>query len=133
MRYLYVLEVNGHVDHEKLEGLETRIQFKADNIAQYCLYFSANRNDIKTEEGEDCTNIFDILSKPQYLLCLIVLVDLEMKKIFLGELKASQLRTFKDKKLPKEFLHSLHILLMYLKNKKLKNFPNNNSAQNNVW
>ncbi|KAM3327407.1 hypothetical protein P3S67_002533 [Capsicum chacoense] len=30
-RYLYVTEINGYVDHEKMEGLETRIQFMADN------------------------------------------------------------------------------------------------------
>ncbi|MCD7473276.1 hypothetical protein HAX54_015055 [Datura stramonium] len=56
-----------------------------------------------------------------------------MKKIFLGELKASkftQSRIFKDKKLPKGFSHHLHSLLMYLRNKKLENFPNNVTAQN---
>ncbi|KAH0664024.1 hypothetical protein KY284_028955 [Solanum tuberosum] len=72
-------------------------------------------------------------NKPPYLLCLIVLVELEMKKIFLGELKASkftQSRTFKDNKLPKGLSHHLHSLLMYLKNKKLENFPNYVSARN---
>ncbi|KAH0661238.1 hypothetical protein KY284_026169 [Solanum tuberosum] len=59
-------------------------------------------------------------NKPPYLLCLIVLVELEMKKIFLGELKASkftQSRTFKDNKLPKELSHHLHtieFLLVFL-------------------
>ncbi|KAK6781350.1 hypothetical protein RDI58_023534 [Solanum bulbocastanum] len=56
-----------------------------------------------------------------------------MKKIFLGELKASKYaksRTFKDKKLPKGFSHHLHSLLVYLRNKKIENFPNIVSSQN---
>ncbi|KAG5632696.1 hypothetical protein H5410_004413 [Solanum commersonii] len=86
-----------------------------------------------TDEDEVDTYEYDIFNKPPFLLFLIVLVEMEMKKIFLSELKASkftQSRTFKDKKLPKGFYHHLHNLLMYLRNKKLKNFPNNNSAQN---
>ncbi|KAH0750691.1 hypothetical protein KY290_029923 [Solanum tuberosum] len=86
----------------------------------------------------DIDNVIDekdedvIWDKPPYLLCLIVLVELEMKKIFLSELKASkftQSRTFKDNKLPKGLSHHLHSLLMYLKNKKLENFPNNVSTR----
>ncbi|KAF3682979.1 putative late blight resistance protein -like protein R1B-14 isoform 2 [Capsicum annuum] len=56
-----------------------------------------------------------------------------MKKIFLGELKVSKFtrsRTFKDKKLPKGFSHHLQCLLMYLRNKKLENFPNHVSSRN---
>ncbi|KAM3326834.1 hypothetical protein P3S67_001960 [Capsicum chacoense] len=56
-----------------------------------------------------------------------------MKKIFLGELKASKFtrsRTFKDKKLPKGFSHHLQCLLMYLRNKNLENFPNHVSSRN---
>ncbi|MCE0481070.1 hypothetical protein HAX54_038467 [Datura stramonium] len=74
----------------------------------------------------------DVLSEPRYLLCLIVLVELEMKKIFLGELMASkfsQSRTFKDKKLPKS-LYYLRKLLVYLRNEKLKNFPTDVTARN---
>lgn len=55
-----------------------------------------------------------------------------MKNIFLCELKASkfiQSRTFKDKKLPKGFLHHLHRLLVYLRNKNLDNLPANVSAR----
>ncbi|WMV48530.1 hypothetical protein MTR67_041915 [Solanum verrucosum] len=126
LRYLYATEINGYVDYEKLEGLETRIQFMADNVGQLCFT-------IFVSEDED-ESIYDIIeSKSPYLLWLIVFVELEMKKIFLGELKASkftQSKTFKDKKLPKGFSHHLHSLLVYLRNTKLKNFPNNVSAQN---
>ncbi|KAG5588795.1 hypothetical protein H5410_049229 [Solanum commersonii] len=102
----------------------------ANNVGQLCLDVSVyvvefvNNND----EAED-----DILNKPPYLLCLIVLVELEMKKIFLGELKASkfvQSKTFKDKKLPKGFSHHLHSLVVYLRNIKLESFPNNVSSRN---
>ncbi|WMV47163.1 hypothetical protein MTR67_040548, partial [Solanum verrucosum] len=154
LRYLYATEINGYVDNEKLNGLETRVQFMADNVGQFCfdLYVNLNNTCIgedeyerdsdededkwdsdETDTDEDEYEIFDILSKPPYLLCLIVLVELEMKKIFLGELKASkftQSKTFKNKKLPKGYSHHLQSLLMYLRNKKLENFPNNNSAQN---
>ncbi|KAG5598545.1 hypothetical protein H5410_029915 [Solanum commersonii] len=107
--YLYATEINGFVDHEKLEFLETQIQFMANNVEQFCRSFSID------EEDEDF-----ILDKPPYLLCLIVLVELEMKKIFLGELKASkftQSRTFKDNKLPKGLSHHLQtieFLLVFL-------------------
>ncbi|XP_055814006.1 putative late blight resistance protein homolog R1A-3 isoform X2 [Solanum dulcamara] len=118
LRYLYATEINGYVDHEKLECLETRIKFMADNVGQLCLAYFVEH---------------EYKNKLPYLLCLIKLVELEMKKIFLTELKASkftQSRTFKDKKLPKGFSHHLHSLLVYLRNKKLENFPNNVSAQN---
>ncbi|MCE0481071.1 hypothetical protein HAX54_038468 [Datura stramonium] len=153
LRYSYATEINGYVDHEKLDGLETQIQFMADNVGQFCLALFVNRDDTSTDEDEDDTNsdededdIYivvdededdtssdedDILSKPPYLLCLIVLVELEMKKIFLGELKASkfsQSRTFKDKKLPKGFSYYLRNLLVYLRNEKLKNFPTDVTA-----
>ncbi|KAM3326131.1 hypothetical protein P3S67_001257 [Capsicum chacoense] len=121
LRYLYVSEINGYIDHEKLESLETRIQFMAGNVGQFCLALSV--------VGDKD----DIFSKPPYLLCLIVLVELEIKKIFLGELKTSkftQSRTFKDKKLPKGFSHHLRSLLVYLRNKKLENFPNSVSSRN---
>uniref|UniRef100_M1A869 Tospovirus resistance protein C n=1 Tax=Solanum tuberosum TaxID=4113 RepID=M1A869_SOLTU len=121
LRYIYVSEIIGYIDHEKLEGLQARIQFMADNVGQFCLA-------LWVAVGTD-----DILSKPDYLLCLIVLVELEMKNIFLGELKASKYaksRTFKDKKLPKGFSHHLHSLLVYLRNKKIENFPNNVSSRN---
>ncbi|MCD7473277.1 hypothetical protein HAX54_015056 [Datura stramonium] len=75
LRYLYVSEINGYVDHEKLESLETQIQFMADNVGRLCFCFWVHRY----EDEDDDNN----LSKPQYLLGLIVLVELEMKKIFL--------------------------------------------------
>ncbi|XP_049364223.1 putative late blight resistance protein homolog R1A-3 [Solanum verrucosum] len=127
LRYLYATEINGFVNHEKLECLETRIEFMADNVGQYCLAVLVYVAAMGVREKDD------ILNKPPYLLSLIVLVEMEMKKIFLGELKASKFtrsKTFKDKKLPKGFSHQLHSLLMYLRNKKLENFPNNISAQN---
>ncbi|KAJ8574227.1 hypothetical protein K7X08_026032 [Anisodus acutangulus] len=96
-----------------------------------------DEDDTNSDEDEDDTDSDevedDILSKPPYLLCLIVLVELEMKKIFLGELKASkftQSTTFKEIKLPKGFSHHLNSLLVYLRNKQLENFPNNISAPN---
>ncbi|PHT87051.1 hypothetical protein T459_09157 [Capsicum annuum] len=49
----------------------------ANNVGQFCLAIS-----VDAAESED-----DIFNKPPYLLCLIVLVELEMKKIFLGELQ----------------------------------------------
>ncbi|KAK6802703.1 hypothetical protein RDI58_000486 [Solanum bulbocastanum] len=124
LSYLYVTEINGYVNHEKMECLETRIQFMANNVGQLCLVVA---------DFVDDTDEYDIFNKPPYLLCLIVLVELEMKKILLSELKAStftQSRTFKDRKLPKGFSHHLHSLLMYLRSRKLENFPNNISAQN---
>nr|AAG31015.1 tospovirus resistance protein C [Solanum lycopersicum] len=145
LRYLYVTEINGYVNHEKLECLETRMHFMAYNVGQLCFailgydvsnFVDDGDKDDDDEEDEDEDgdgDEDDILNKPPYLLCLIILVELEMKKIFLGEQKASkftQSRTFKDKKLPKGFSHHLHSLLMYLRNKKLEKFPNNNSPQN---
>ncbi|PHT86723.1 hypothetical protein T459_08829 [Capsicum annuum] len=98
-------------------------KFLADNVGRFCLPISLN---------EDGADTFNIKSKPPYLLFLVVLVELEMKNIFLCELKASkfiQSRTFKDKKLPKGFLHHLHRLLVYLRNKNLDNLPANVSAR----
>ncbi|KAM3249947.1 hypothetical protein P3L10_011717 [Capsicum annuum] len=123
--YLYAAEINGYVNHEKLECLETRLQFMANNVGQFCLTVLV---DVKSEDDIFNMSKDDIFNEPPCLLCLIVLVELEMKKIFLGELQASkftQSKIFKDKKLPKGFSHQLHSLLMYLKNKKLENFPNN--------
>ncbi|XP_049388203.1 putative late blight resistance protein homolog R1A-3 [Solanum stenotomum] len=132
LTYLYATEINGYVNHEKLECLDTRIQFMANNVGHFCLAFSDVVNDIDGNEDEDAYN--DILKKPPYLLFLIVLVELEMKKIFLSELKASKFthsRTFKYKKLPRGFSHHLHSLLIYLRKQKLKKIPDNNvSAQN---
>lgn len=141
LRYLYATEIRGYIDCEKLECLEVLIQFMADDVAQFCLAFWVNNeDDIVSDEVDDYTDpvededeIDDILRRPPYLLCLISLVELEMKKIFLGELKASkfsQSRTFKDKKLPKEFSKHLYNLLMYLRNKKTENFCNNVYARN---
>ncbi|XP_049387046.1 putative late blight resistance protein homolog R1A-3 [Solanum stenotomum] len=118
---IHIMEKIGYIDHEKLEGLQARIQFMADNVGQFCLA-------LWVVVGTD-----DILSKTHYLLSLIVLVELEMKKIFLGELKASKYaksRTFKNKKLPQGVSHHLHSLLVYLRNKKIENFPNNVSSRN---
>ncbi|KAH0638210.1 hypothetical protein KY285_037905 [Solanum tuberosum] len=120
-------EINGNVNYEKLECLETRIQFIANTVGQFCLAVLDYVADIEFSDKNDIFNI------PPYLLSLIVFVELEMKKIFHGELKVSkftQSKTFKDKKLPKEFSDLLHYLLLYLRNKKLENFPNNISAQN---
>ncbi|WMV33649.1 hypothetical protein MTR67_027034, partial [Solanum verrucosum] len=134
LRYLYATEINGNVDEEKLECLETQIQFMANNVVQLCHVVSVNVvADFVNDKDEFDRYEYDIFNKPPYLLCLIVLVELEMKKIFLSELKASkftQSRTFKGKKLPKGFSHHLHSLLMYLRNKKLEIFPNNISTQN---
>ncbi|KAF3613013.1 hypothetical protein FXO38_36492, partial [Capsicum annuum] len=174
LRYLYATEINGYVDHEKLEGLGTRIQFMANDVIQFCrasvkyVVFKYNGNEddddddddnedyngedededddensedeneddddnSEDEDEDESEDEDDILNKPPYLLCLIALVELEMKKIFLGELKASKFtrsRTFKDKKLPKGFPHHLQCLLMYLRNKKLKSFPNHVSSRN---
>ncbi|KAM3326837.1 hypothetical protein P3S67_001963 [Capsicum chacoense] len=170
LRYLYATEINGYVDHEKLEGLRTRIQFMANDVIQFCrasvkyvvFKYNGDEDDDDSEDynGEDededddensedenededdnsedededeSEDEDDILNKPPYLLCLIALVELEMKKIFLSELKASKFtrsRTFKDKKLPKGFPHHLQCLLMYLRNKKLESFPNHVSSRN---
>ncbi|XP_075113010.1 putative late blight resistance protein homolog R1A-3 [Nicotiana tabacum] len=95
----------------------------AKNVGQFCLALWINKDRYDTS---------DIESRPPFLLCLVVLVELEMKKLFLSEVKASKFIrsiTFKDKKLPKEFSYNLQCLLVYLKNKKLENFPNNVSAQ----
>nr|ANJ02819.1 RGA_1.2 [Solanum demissum] len=114
LKYLYATEINGYVNHEKLECLETQIQFMANNVGQLCL-FTLGYVDEDEDEDEDED---DILNKPPYLLFLIVLVELEMKKIFLSELKASKFthsRTFKDKKLPKGISFHLHkFLLVFL-------------------
>ncbi|XP_015168988.1 putative late blight resistance protein homolog R1A-3 [Solanum tuberosum] len=169
LRYLYGTELNSYVDHEKLKGLRTRIQFMAENVGHFCLSIwvynddadlkedeedvdlkededdadlkededdadlkeDENDTDKDLEEDGDDTFCFEI--KPPYLLFLVVLVELEMKKIFLSELKASKLtrsRTFKDKKLPKIFLDHLRSLLVYLRDKKPKKFITNVSAQN---
>ncbi|KAH0636339.1 hypothetical protein KY290_036771 [Solanum tuberosum] len=88
----------------------------AENVGNFCLSLWVN-------EDEDDT--LNIKSKPPYLLFLVVLVELEMKKIFLGELKASKYaksKTFRENKLPKRLSHHLHSLLMYLRHAKLKNF-----------
>ncbi|PHT39210.1 hypothetical protein CQW23_22783 [Capsicum baccatum] len=114
LRYLYGTEINGCVGHEKLKGLRTQIQLMAENVGHFYLSLFGD---------EDHTLV-------SYCLCLIVLVELEMKKIFCGELKASkftQSKTFREKKLPKGFSHHLNSLLVYLRNKKLKNFA---SARN---
>ncbi|XP_009777479.1 putative late blight resistance protein homolog R1A-3 isoform X2 [Nicotiana tabacum] len=125
IRYLYGAEINGnYVDREKLEGMQARIQFMADNVRQFCLDLWVK------EDGDDTSNIE---SEPHYLLCLVMILEMEMKKIFLSELKASkftQSRTFKDKKLPKGFSYQLHCLLVYLRDKKLDNFPPIVSARN---
>ncbi|KAH0637585.1 hypothetical protein KY290_037933 [Solanum tuberosum] len=99
LRYLYATEINSYVDDEKLECLETRIQFMASNVGQLCLSVTVNvvadfvDNTHKDEvEPYGC----GILNKPSYLICLIVLVELEMKKIFLNELKASNFYSIKN-------------------------------------
>uniref|UniRef100_M1BDM2 Tospovirus resistance protein C n=1 Tax=Solanum tuberosum TaxID=4113 RepID=M1BDM2_SOLTU len=133
LTYLYATEINGYVDNEKMECLETQIQFMANNVGQFCLALSGRIVSILLDDSDvDEDEFNDILNTPPYLLFLIVLVELEMKKIFLSELKASKShsRTFKDKKLPKGFSHHLHKLLMYLKKEKLENFPDDVSAQN---
>ncbi|KAH0639860.1 hypothetical protein KY290_038406 [Solanum tuberosum] len=141
LRYLYATEIRGYIDHEKLECLEILIQFMANDVAQFCLAVWVNDDDdfasaevddyLGPVEDED--EIDDISSRPPYLFCLIALVELEMKKIFHGELKASKFTqsiNFKDKKLPKEFSKHLYNLLMYLRNKRMGNFCNNVYARN---
>nr|XP_016503696.1 PREDICTED: putative late blight resistance protein homolog R1A-3 [Nicotiana tabacum] len=125
LRYLYGTEINGHIDREKQKRLEIQMQLVADNVVHFCVALWTNEID-----GIDTSNIEN---KPSYLICLIVLVELEMKKIFRGELKASKFshsRTFRTQKLPKDFTRHLHSLLVYIREKKLGNFPNNVSAQN---
>ncbi|WMV54475.1 hypothetical protein MTR67_047860 [Solanum verrucosum] len=129
LTYLYATEINGYVNHKKLECLETRIQLMANNVGQLCLAILG----YVVSDEVDTYEYYDILYKSPYLLFLIVLVELEMKKIFLSKLKASKFtysRTFKDKKLPKGFFHHLHSLLMYLKKENLENFLDSVSAQN---
>ncbi|KAF3682971.1 putative late blight resistance protein -like protein R1B-14 isoform 2 [Capsicum annuum] len=122
MRYFYDTEMNGCVDHEKLKGLRTRIQFMADKVGQFCLALRL------PEDVDD-----NIESKPPFLLCLVVLVELEMKNIFLSELKTSKLpqsKIFECMVLPPGFSHHLYNLLMYLRKQKLKGFHSDVSAQN---
>ncbi|KAH0776444.1 hypothetical protein KY290_007855 [Solanum tuberosum] len=129
LTYLYATEINGYVNHEKLECLETRIRFMANNVGQLCLDILG----YVVFDEVDTYEYYDIMYNSPYLLFLIVLVELEMKKIFLSDLKASKFtysRTLKDKKLPKGFSHHLHSLLMYLKKEKLENSPDSVSAQN---
>ncbi|KAK4731914.1 hypothetical protein R3W88_024902 [Solanum pinnatisectum] len=118
LRYLYAIEINGYVGNEKLECLETRIQFMANNLGQLCFAISDNvfSDFVDKDEDEDKD---DILNKHPYLLFLIVLVS-----------KFTHSRTFKDKKLPKGSSLHLQNLLMYLENKKLNNFLDNVSVQN---
>ncbi|XP_009803436.1 putative late blight resistance protein homolog R1A-3 isoform X1 [Nicotiana sylvestris] len=125
LRYLYGTEINGHIDREKQKRLEIQMQLVADNVIQFCVALWTNEID-----GNNASNIEN---KPSYLICLVRLVELEMKTIFRGELKASKFshsRTFRTRKLPKGFSHHLHSLLVYLREKKLGNFPNNASARN---
>ncbi|KAF3673462.1 putative late blight resistance protein -like protein R1B-14 isoform 2 [Capsicum annuum] len=122
LRYFYDTEMNGCVDHEKLKGLRTRIQFMADKVGQFCLALRL------PEDVDD-----NIESKPPFLLCLVVLVELEMKNIFLSELKTSKLpqsKIFECMVLPPGFSHHLYNLLMYLRKQKLKGFHSDVSAQN---
>ncbi|KAM3357284.1 hypothetical protein P3S68_023998 [Capsicum galapagoense] len=103
LRYLYDTEINGYVGYEKLKGLRTRIQLMDEYVGHRYLPLLY---------AKDHTLV-------SCCLCLIVLVELEMKKIFLGELKASkftQSKTFRENKLPKGFCHHLHSLLRHLKN-----------------
>ncbi|PHT97519.1 hypothetical protein BC332_33543 [Capsicum chinense] len=103
LRYLYGPEINGCVGHEKLKGLRSQIQFMAENLGHFYLSLSLD---------EDHTLVSSCLF-------LIVVVELEMKKIFRGELKASkftQSKTFREKKLPKGFSHHLGSLLVDVPN-----------------
>uniref|UniRef100_M1B9M3 Tospovirus resistance protein A n=1 Tax=Solanum tuberosum TaxID=4113 RepID=M1B9M3_SOLTU len=141
LRYLYGTELNSYVDHEKLIGLRTRIQFMAENVGHFCLSLWVNKDDVDLKEDEDDADLKELEDdtdkdleedgddtfcfeiEPPYLLFLVVLVELEMKKIFLSELKASKFtrsRTFKDKKLLKIFSRHLRSLLVYLRNKNLR-------------
>ncbi|KAG5576067.1 hypothetical protein H5410_056201 [Solanum commersonii] len=111
LTYLYATEINCYVNHEKLECLETQIRFMANNVGQLCLDILGYVVSDEVAKYE----YYDIMYKSPYLLFLTVLVKLEMKKIFLSDLKASKFtysRTFKDKKLPKGFSHHLHSLLI---------------------
>ncbi|KAH0640718.1 hypothetical protein KY285_037304 [Solanum tuberosum] len=133
LRYLYATEINGYIDHEKLECLETRIQFMANNVGQFCHAFSINvsefEDDTDEDEDEDDKDEQEYMNKPPYLLCLIELVENSHCTSSVYEPPAS-LETFKNKKLPKGFSHHLRSLLVYLKNKKLPIFPTNVSTQN---
>uniref|UniRef100_M1AV53 Tospovirus resistance protein B n=2 Tax=Solanum tuberosum TaxID=4113 RepID=M1AV53_SOLTU len=79
LRYLYATEINGYIDHEKLECLETRIQFMANNVGQFCHAFSINvsefEDDTDEDEDEDDKDEQEYMNKPPYLLCLIELVE----------------------------------------------------------
>ncbi|KAH0728709.1 hypothetical protein KY290_001635 [Solanum tuberosum] len=101
LRYLYSTEINGYVDHKKLKDEDDADSKKGEN--------DTNSDEDDTDSKEDGDDTFNIESKLPYLLFLIAS-------------KFTQSRTFKDKKLPKGFSHHLHGLLMYLRQKKLKNF-----------
>ncbi|KAK4715731.1 hypothetical protein R3W88_014069 [Solanum pinnatisectum] len=53
LRYLYGTELNGYVDHEKLIGLWTQIQFMAENVGHFCLSLWVNKDDVDLKEDED--------------------------------------------------------------------------------
>ncbi|PHT39417.1 hypothetical protein CQW23_22990 [Capsicum baccatum] len=80
IRYLYGTEINGCVGHEKLKGLRTQIQLMAETVGHFYLSLCYD---------EDHTLVSSCL-------CLIVLVELEMQKIFRGELKASKNKKLKN-------------------------------------
>ena len=88
LTYIYATEINGYVDSENMEYLETQMQFMANNVGQICLDFLGCVVSNSLDEDEEEVK-YEIFSKPPCLLGLIVLVELEMKKIFLSELKAS--------------------------------------------
>lgn len=99
LRYLYDTIINGYINHVKLKGLQTRIMFMAENVGHFCLALWVD---------EDENDVLKIESKPPYLLFLVVLVEMEMKKIVFRELKVSKYtksKTLKDKKLPKGYFH----------------------------
>ncbi|KAH0710843.1 hypothetical protein KY284_012270 [Solanum tuberosum] len=105
LRYLYDTIINGYIDHEKLNGLQTRIKFMAENVGHFCLALWVNNDE------DDALNIE---SKPPYLLFLVVLVELEMKKIFLRELKASKQTKLKNFVADQNIDVAIEFLLVFL-------------------
>ncbi|KAG5576082.1 hypothetical protein H5410_056216 [Solanum commersonii] len=71
LTYLYATEINGYVNHKKLECLETRIQLMANNVGQLCLAILG----YVVSDEVDTYEYYDILYKSPYLLFLIVLVE----------------------------------------------------------
>ncbi|KAG5587079.1 hypothetical protein H5410_047513 [Solanum commersonii] len=76
--------------HRVLDGItdQCKTNLNLERLESHLLEFLKYKDE---DEDKD-----DILNKHPYLLFLIVLVELEMKKIFLDELKAFKVYSFKN-------------------------------------